>query len=241
MNEPQKAPTSSGLATVLNTIIAPKEAFESIRTAPTWGWAFIIAELLVLIGSIIVLPAIQHAFDFSWAAHISTNPRLSQMSADQLARAKSFAEAIVNIAPVFALLSVPIIMFVYTIIMLLFNALGRGSASFEKLWAATANIFIPGAGLGSIVLGIIVLVRGAATLNAPNAIQSLMPSLAMLAPAAPVKLQAFLSKIDPFTIWTAVLIVLAMLITANVPKLHAWLTGLVILLFPALLAAAFAR
>ena len=38
-----QAPRPSGLKTALDTIVSPKEAFESIRVAPTWGWAIVIA------------------------------------------------------------------------------------------------------------------------------------------------------------------------------------------------------
>ena len=182
------ASASSGLATVLNVIISPKEAFASIRIAPTWGWAFVIAEILVLIGSIMILPAVQHAFDIGWAERVGMSPQLSQMSAAEQARAQSFARAFVNITPVFALLTIPISMLIQTIIMLIFNALGKGTGTFQTMWASVANISVVGAGLGSIVLGIIVVAHGAQNIDSPNSIQSLMPSLALLVPGAPLKI-----------------------------------------------------
>ncbi len=40
------APRPNGLKTALDTIVAPKDAFESLRSAPTWGWAFLLALVL---------------------------------------------------------------------------------------------------------------------------------------------------------------------------------------------------
>ena len=45
------APKANGLSTLLNVIAAPKEAFETLKVAPTWGWAMIVA-----IGAVSVVP-----------------------------------------------------------------------------------------------------------------------------------------------------------------------------------------
>ena len=237
----QPAPKVNGLTTVLNTVVAPKEAFETIRVTPTWGWAFVIVEILVMIGTIMILPAVRHAFDAAWAAQVATSPQLSQMPADQVERAKSFASAFVSITPVITLIAVPITLLISTLIMLIFNALGRGSGSFQTLWAAATNIAVPASGLGSVVLGTIVAARGAANFSTPTSVQSSMPSLALLAPQAATRITAILAQFNPFTLWAAALVILAMLIIARVPKTQAWLTGITALLLPALFAAAFAH
>jgi hypothetical protein len=188
-----------------------------------------------------ILPAVHHSFDAAWAAQAATNPQLSQMPADQLDRARSFASAFVSITPIVTLIAIPITLLISTLIMLIFNALGRGSGSFQMLWAAATNIAVPASGFGSVVLGIIVVARGSDSFSTATSVQSSMPSLAMLVPQTIPRITAILAQFNPFTLWAAGLVILAMLVIARVPKTQAWLAGIAALLLPALFAAAFAR
>ena len=56
-----ETPKANGLKTALDTIIAPKEAFETLRVAPTWGWAFALTLVLYAIGTYLLTPALVHA------------------------------------------------------------------------------------------------------------------------------------------------------------------------------------
>ncbi|HEU5479666.1 MAG TPA: hypothetical protein VFU90_07515, partial [Candidatus Tumulicola sp.] len=54
------APKANGLKTALDTIISPKEAFEQLRVAPTWGWALLLTIVLYAFASYLLTPAIVH-------------------------------------------------------------------------------------------------------------------------------------------------------------------------------------
>lgn len=239
MNNPAAKP--SGLSTVLNTIASPKEAFESLRVAPTWGWAFLIAAVLGAIGTFLLLPAIQHSAEITFAAQAATDPRFASMTADQLAAAKRIQAIIINFSPFFVVIGLAITLLIQTVIMLIFNIIGRGTGSFKTLWAAATNIAVPVFGIGTIIVGVIALVRGADAFTTQQSVQQVMPSLAMIAPHTSAKLTAFLSTFTPFSLWGAALIILAMLNVARVRPAIAWTTAILGLLLGAGIAAAFAR
>ena len=48
---PPESARANGLKTALDMIIAPKEAFEQLRVAPTWGWALLILLVLYAVAS----------------------------------------------------------------------------------------------------------------------------------------------------------------------------------------------
>ena len=56
-----EAPTGSGLKTAIDIVIAPKDAFEALRAVPTWGWALVVALVLMLAGYFLQQPAVRHA------------------------------------------------------------------------------------------------------------------------------------------------------------------------------------
>ncbi len=101
------------------------------------------------------------------------------------------------------------------LIMLIFNMAGRGKAPFRQLWAAAVNIGIPLIAVNGIVTAIIALVRGSQTFDSAQALQTVMPSLGYFAPTTAVKLHAFLTFINPFTLWGTGLVIAAMAIVAG--------------------------
>ncbi len=235
------APPANGLKTVLDTIVAPKEAFESIRAVPTWGWALAIAILLSAIGTYLITPAIIHATAASWPQQVAANPRLAQLTPEQQQSTLAFTEKIISLSWVFTIIVIPIYCLIEAVIMLIFNALGRGQGSFAKYFAAACNIAVPAAGISSVVNAIIVSLRGASTFMSPTSVQQAVPSLAMIVPSSNLKLTAFLATFTPFTIWATGLSILAMLVIGRVPKLQAWLAGIVLFLIPSLIAVAGAK
>ena len=102
------------------------------------------------------------------------------------------------------------------------------------------HIAVVGAGLSSIVNAIVVMMRGADSFGNMQAVQAAIPSLAMIVPATG-KLAIFFATFTPFTIWATGLSIAAMLIIGRVPKLQAWLAGIVLFLVPSLIAVASAR
>ena len=68
------------------------------------------------------------------------------------------------------------------VIMLIANAATRGDGTFKKFYALSITVAVVGTGLGSLVLGVIVLLRGANSFETTSAVQRALPSLALLAP-----------------------------------------------------------
>jgi hypothetical protein len=240
MDSNKNAP-ASGLQTVVDVIVAPQAAFERLRTQPAWGWAFLISIVLGTIGAFLTSPAIVHAMQASWPALMAQNPRTAALSPAQQQQSLQIVLAFTRYAWIFTIVFIPFAILVTAVLMLIFNAIGRGAASFGTLWAAAANVAVPSLGIGYLVLGIIVLVRGADSFQSTEAVSGALPSLALLAPGAGVKLYAFLAAFNVFNIWGVALVYVAMRTLARVAAVHAILTALILLFVPALLAAAGAR
>lgn len=227
------APKASGLQTVLNMISSPKEAFESIRIAPTWGWAALILIVVSVVTQILLLPAVKHGFDAQWPSIVAANPKLASAPDSTIQQIKSMNAMVMNFAPLFAVVFAFVFVLIQTLILMIFNAVGKGEGSFKKLWASLWNIGIPAYALGSIVTTIIVLIRGADSFNSSTAVQAAMPSLGLLALHAG-KLTNFLNTITPFSLWGLFLTAMAMNVVARLNKGLAWAAAIVCFLIPAL-------
>ena len=232
---------SSGLKTVLDTVVAPKEAFERLRTTPTWGWAFLITLVLYAAASYLMMPAIAHATQASWPQMVAANPTLSALTPAQQQTQLDFVLKFVGFSWAFAIVAVPIVLLFQTIVMTIFKAAGRGDAGFGTLWAVACNVAVPALGISAICAAIIVVLRGPDAFDRTVDVAASVPSLGMIVPAAAPKLHAFLSAINPFTLWGCALVAGAMIVTARVSKPLAWATGIVILAFGAGFASLGAR
>jgi Yip1 domain len=235
------SPEPDGLKVALDTIVAPKAAFESIRIAPTWGWAFLLAIVIGTLSTYLITPALVHAYPGTFAQQVATNPQLSSETPEQQQMALAIGEKFVSFLWLGTIIGVPLVVLVSTVIMLIFDKIGHGDGSFGKYWAAACNIAIPGFAVASALSAIIVLVRGADSFTTEQAVQSAIPSLALFAPSSNVKLIAFLATITPFSLWALGLNVVAMRIIGRVPVVPAWLAALVMLAVPAILAAVGAK
>jgi hypothetical protein len=232
-------PKANGLKTIVDTIVAPKEAFESIRVAPTWGWALLITIVLVLLSAYLTTPASIHGVVADWPNTVAKTPSLAAASADQQQAGLAFAQKIAGYIWIFVPIFILIGILISVVVMVIFNALGRGEGTFGKYWAAQCNISVAYA-LGAIVLAVIVLVRGADSFNTAQSVQEAMPNLGMFVPGTG-KLHAFLTVFTPFSLWAMGLSIAALAIIGRVPRVQAWLGGSLTLVLQALIAAAFAR
>ncbi|MBC5815625.1 MAG: hypothetical protein GIW97_03700 [Candidatus Eremiobacteraeota bacterium] len=236
--DPTGTERPNGLSTALNVIVAPREAFETLRVAPMWAWALIIALVTSLIGTYLAGPAQMHAVHAAMVAQMAADPNLDEAQRNaRIAMGDKFGS--------FSWAFIPLIIFLVvalqSLIMLIFNAIGSGSATFKHFWATSMNIMIPGFGLYSLVVGILALVRGVNAYNSTSDIYLSVPSLAWIAPHAGVKTVAFLYYFNPFFLWAAVLIAMAMQIVARVPKVQAYLTAATIFFGGAIIQLVTAR
>jgi hypothetical protein len=229
-------PKANGLKTAFDIIMAPKEALETLRVAPTWGWALAFTLVLVAIGNYLTIPAVVHGIQGDWPRTVASNPRLQELTAAQQQQQLGVVLTFIRYTWLIVLIGVPIAMLVQAALMYVGNILGKGSAKFSQLWAAVANIAFPATGLYSIITGVIILVRGADSFNSAADVQTAMPSLALLVPVTATKLHAFLAVFNPFVLWGFALGVATMTIVARVSRGWAWGTALVLLLLFAGLA-----
>jgi hypothetical protein len=235
--ESTETPKANGLKTAIDIVIAPKEAFESLRVSPTWGWAFLITVVLAIVAFFVMMPASIHGM----AGDLATNPQMQQMTPEQSQKALDITKTFFPLGAVIIPIVVLFFSLIEAVIMLVFNAMGRGSGTFKTLWASSVNIGVI-YGLSQIVGMVVVLLRGADSFATAGEVQRAIPSLALLAPAgAGIKLVAFLATITPFSIWSIVLVMMTMTIVARVPKLQAWLAAILCWVLPALLAVLAAK
>lgn len=233
---PASQDRQNGLATALNIIIAPREAFESLRIAPTWGWAFLIALVLGIIGTLLSMPASMHSVAASLAHQMAVNPQYAQMSDAQRAQMQSYTLLAVRFGWVFVPILLLLSALLQTVVMLIFNAIGGGSGTFKTLWACAMNIAVPAVGLYLLASGIIALARGPAGYNSSLDSFLAMPSLAWLFAHSSPTVVAFFSTFSPFSIWAFFLTAAAMLIAAHTSKVISYSAASLILLIGALLA-----
>ncbi len=236
-----KSASANGLQTVADVILAPTTAFERLRSEPTWGWALAIALACSTVAYLFIAPALTHALQASWPAMMAQNPRTAQLTPAQQQDALAVTLAFTRFAWIGALIATPFFMLVGAVVMLIFNAIGRGSASFRSLWAASVNIGVPTIALGGIVTAVIVALRGADSFNSAQAVGAAAPSLAWIVPSSGPKMLAFLGSLSVFQLWGAALFYIAMRVTARVGVAPAVITAVVIPLAGAIAAAAGAR
>lgn len=230
-------PKANGLNTVLDTIISPKEAFERLAVSPTWGWALIVSLALPIAAYFVMIPAIQHGMLGDFAKQAATNPQIAQMTPEQRAKIAGYVPFFVVITPI----AIFFFVFLQTLVMTIVNAVAKGQADFGKLWAASMNICVV-YGLGQIVAAVVVMLRGADSFNSAAEVQRAIPSLALLAPGVTdPHLLAFLASVNPFVIWSVILVSMAMRYTAKVSSGAAWSTAIIVYVIPMLIGVGFAR
>jgi hypothetical protein len=229
------------MKTAIDIIISPKDAFESLREKPVWGWTLLATLVLMIIGYFLQLPATEHASYGTMQHALATSPLYSTLTDEQKARVLERVAHPPAYQAALGIGSIVIILFVASllnsVILLAGSALARGSGDFKHLFAGSMAITVPSFGLYSLVLGIILRVLGADHFATIADIYRAVPGLALLAPGATGKLGAFLGGIQIFSLWGCGLNILMMQILAGVRNAVAWLVPLLILIGAALLQA----
>ena len=230
-----------GLSNVVDIIVSPTAAFDRLRAVPTWGWAFLAAVLLGIIGALVVGPAVAHALEASLPAKLAANPQIAKLPpADQqkqIATIMSFTMTFTKLSWLFVPVIILIAGLVQALLMLIANAAGHGDGAFKKFFALSITVAVIGEGLRSLVLAVIVLLQGVNSFDNPNSLQYAVPGLGLLAPGAHGALLGFLGAFNVFYLWAAVLLAFGMIRMARIPRVTAWATSLAILLVTAAFAA----
>jgi hypothetical protein len=231
LDAPQARPPekAEGLATYLKVIYAPGEAFATLARVPTWGWAALIGTILAVVVALVILPASMHY------SHIAQEQRFSQMPADQAAAAREFTAKIPSWAyAAIAIVITPIITWfiwlVFSLLFLLAAWIGRGAPTFRGAWVVTVNSYIVYA-LGSLIGGVILLLRGPESANTAADLYAL-PSALLFMHAASPKLAAFLYYATNIaSLWYYVVAFIALEQVLKLSRVAAIISAVVIGLF----------
>jgi Yip1 domain len=224
----------AGLLNVIDVIVAPRSAFERLRIVPTWGWAFLVATLLGIAGSLLIQPAVLHGIDKSLPAQLAANPQIAKLPADQQAKAIergiSVTKVIVRAAWVFVPIGLLLVGVVQALALTIANATSRGDGNFGKFFAMSQTIAVIGTGLSSLILALIVVIKGADNFDSQSAVIATVPSLALLAPGVKGALAGFLGALNIFNVWATALLAIGATIVGKVKPAAAWAAAIVILL-----------
>jgi hypothetical protein len=235
-----EASKGDGLKTALDIVIAPKDAFERLRTAPpTWGWACALAIVLLIAGYAMQRQAQIHAAVGTVRHMMATSSLFSSMSDEEKQRTieraghPSGVQTAIGIAGVVASLFVAALL--NTVFLLIAAIAGRGNADFGRLWAGSMNVAVPTYGLNYIVLGVICIALGPDHFQNSGDLVRALPGLATLAPGLHGFAGGFLLGLNVFTLWGFGLNVVMMRVLAGVTGAAAWIGPLAILLGGALI------
>jgi len=231
----------SGLAIVWDVIVAPRAAFEALRERTHWGWAFLLTSALGLCGAILQVPAGEHVVTATFAHQAAVDPQLQGLTPEQRAHALGYAKLAQHYAwiavPLIVLLANAIAAGVFTVA----NAIGKGGSSFGRLFGLACNVSLINFGLGYLLIGALAARVGPEGIASQRDLLSLMPSLVFLAPANAPKVAALLASINPFQIWSFVLIGIGLRTMTRLPAAYAWTTAAIVGFGSGIVAAAFAR
>jgi hypothetical protein len=230
-----------GLSNVVDIVVSPGSAFARLREVPTWGWAFLAATVLGAIGTFVVGPAVAHAMDVSLPAQLAASPQIAKLPPDQQQKMIALQMKISHTIAQLYFLVIPIAILISGVvqaaIMMIANAAAKGDGSFKKFFALSVTVSVVGIGLSSIVLALIVGIRGAGSYESTTAVQSSLPSLALLAPGAHGAAAGFLGAMNIFYLWATALLALGMTRVARIPAVPAWATAIIMLVLTASFAA----
>jgi hypothetical protein len=241
IDQPQPAATApaeraNGLATYFGVLFSPGEAFETLSRVPMWGWACLLGLVIVVIGSIVGLPATIHI------AQVAQQAQIAQASADQQQAMRDAIGKTQGLLPVFIVVGAvifPWVSWVITALVIMAGAaIGRGAVNFGNAWVLSVNTFIIPA-LGALIGNTILRLQGAENISKASDAYAI-PSLAMLVHGDP-KTAAVLYAFNVINIWYYVIFAMGLQRMMKMSTAAAWVTTIVFAVILALIAMAFAK
>jgi len=232
---------SNGLTILWDVIVAPRAAFAALREQPTWLWAFVVTAILGMIGAVLIVPAGQHMIAAMFQEMAKTNPRVAQMTPEQVQSAVHLQQTIQQFTWLFYPILVMVAALFTGLIMLLLNAISGGDGNFKRFFALAMNVAFVNWGIAYLLIGIVAALRGPESFSSARDMYGLLPSLAWLAPGVSVKLAVFLGSIGLFSIWSLCLLSFGMQQMARIKPAVAWIGSAVIVFGSAAIGAVFAQ
>jgi hypothetical protein len=222
------SPRRNGLAIVWDVLVAPADAFAALAVRTHWGWAFLVVCVLGIGGALLQIPAGVHLVAASLAQRAVHDPTFAAMSAEKQQTIIAQAQQIQRLAWLFfPVIAIVAILFAATI-MLIGNAVARGTGRFGRLFGLAANVAVINFGLGYLLIGVLVAARGPAAFSTQGDILAVLPSLAWLAPGGSPKIVTFLSTFNPLEVWSFVLLAMGLRTIAEIGRTPAYLIAAVV-------------
>lgn len=198
----------SGLKSLVDTLLSPREAFEALRERPTWGWAFLIGLVLTWIGVALAQPVVLHVMGPVLQEALSKNPNIAADKVPELVQQQIGIQryAAYVVAPFGLLVGYAITAGIgWAFVRML-----GGQYSFKLFWAMAANIGIVGA-IGGLVSSVVLRLRPIDAFPTPVSLAGAMPSLGGFVDPSLRIVHAALSTLTPFGIWQYVLFALGLI------------------------------
>jgi len=244
MDVPRSA-TRSALSTLVAVIVAPSDAFAAIRERPVWVWALLATMVFGAIGAILGTPVSRHIIEVSLPGQLANDPRFAGLSAEaaheRIQQMVALTLTWVNFSWLFVLALAPLATLFEGGIAYGVRALARGRGTFKQIFTLAAHVQFIGLGLSALGSGAIVSLRPLDSFRTQIDYFTAVPSLAWIVPGAPLKVTAFLAALQPFSIWSTVILACGLVEIAALKRPVAWTTSIAILLASAAWAAAFIR
>ena len=228
-------------AVAWDAIVAPRAAFTALRERPRWLIAYVITCVLGMIGAVLQTPAGVHVAQNMIQKMIATDPNVAAMSPERqqalMVQTVSVQHYLWLFFPVFVIIGLALT----AVLLLIARAIGKGNAGYGRLFAVAALAGIVTFGLAYLYTGIIVTFKGGESFDTQRELFATLPSLAWLVPGAGLRLAAFLSAFNVFSIWGAYLLMQGLEIVAAVSRRVALSTVVVLLLLSGSITSLTAR
>ena len=237
-DEPAPAPPAKPVARwedFMDIFYAPSEVFARREHS---GFGLPLLVVTVLIGVIaavnmgVMQPIMDAEFTRATAAAMKKDPRVT---AEQMQQFRAMGE---KFAPVLAAIGTPIAIFFVGLTLWLAGKLVDAKQSFGAALMVTSYAYLPKV-IGSIVAGVQGLLMDPATLTGQFKVSLGIGRFLDPDTASPILL-ALVGRMDVFTIWVTVLLVIGLAVTGKISRSSAAIAGVVVWVvgaLPALLPA----
>lgn len=233
--------TRGGLSVIWDVIVAPQAAFAEIRERPRWLIAYAVTCVLGMIGAVLQIPAGSHLAAATLAHQAAHDPNMAAMSPDKLQQMTDIAVGIQHWVWLFYPVITIVGITVAALIMLVGNAIFKGTGTFGKLFALAANVAVVYYGIAYLIIGLLSMLHGASEFNAAGDLIKLLPSPAWLVPGADPKLTVLLGSLNPFQIWSCVLLALGLKSVADFKTVPAYVVAVIVAFGGLIFAVPFAK
>ncbi|HET6896678.1 MAG TPA: YIP1 family protein [Candidatus Baltobacteraceae bacterium] len=218
----------------VDILLAPDEALRSLKDRPVWGVALALACAMTIVGTILIVPAMQEALTRDWPSIVARTPALSSLDPALLKSRLQFSVAALKWAWVYAAISMFCVVLLQAAALRLAALVFKMAGTFKQYWAVACNVAIV-AGFAALTRAAIVVIAGAENFRTADSVKNAIPSLALLVPGHTGHLAASLSFYDPFSLWQAALLAFGMIRVGKSSLGVGIAVALTILTVPALL------